>query len=143
MDDTIKFNDGTLKFSSEDDKAWSDWYSPSDFFGAPTSRKADDVIFLGDYKSKTQLEGPHDRNDAWLSIGDYQDNVEHPFHYTQGKQEAIDIIEDAIAEAPGSKQGFLQGQVLKYILRLWLKADAKEDAQKARWYLNRLIDSLN
>ena len=128
MDDTIKFNDGALKFCSEDDKAWSDWYSPSEFFGAPISRKADDVIYLGDYKSKTN---------------DCQDNVEHPFHYTQGKQEAIDVIEDAIAEAPGSKQAFLQGQVLKYILRLWLKADAKEDAEKARWYLNRLIDSLN
>ena len=83
----------------------------------------DDVILLGDFRNK-------------------EDNVEHPFHYTQGKAEAIDVIEDAIAEAPGPKAGFLQGQVLKYMLRLWLKVDAKEDAEKARWYLNRLIDSL-
>jgi hypothetical protein len=133
MDDTISFNDGNIKFSSDDDKAWSDWYSPSEFFSrndgvagglgidaAPNG----DVIFLGDYKGN-------------------EDNVEHPFHYTQGTQEAIDIIEEAMAEAPGPKAGFLQGQVLKYMLRLWLKADAKEDAEKARWYLNRLIDSLN
>ena len=62
-----------------------------------------DVIFLGDYKNKEE------------------DNVEHPYHYTQGRQEAIDVIEDAIAEAPGPKAGFLQAQVLKYMLRLWHK----------------------
>ena len=85
----------------------------------------DDVILLGDFRNKEE-----------------DNSVEHPFHYTQGKTEAIDVIEDAIAEAPGPKAGFLQGQVLKYMLRLWLKVDAKEDAEKARWYLNRLIDSL-
>ena len=52
------------------------------------------------------------------------------------------MIEDAIKEAPDTKAGFLQAQVLKYMLRLWHKIDAKEDAEKARWYLNRLIDSL-
>ena len=71
------------------------------------------------------------------------DMVDSPAHYTRGKQEAIDIIEDAIADAPSNKQGFLQAQVLKYMLRLWLKTNSKEDAEKARWYLNRLIDSLN
>ena len=110
MDDTISFND---------DKAWSDWLTPSDYFA-----KRDNVITLGNFK-------------------DAEDNVNHPSHYTQGTQEAIDIIEEAIAEAPGVKQGFLQAQVLKYMLRLWHKIDAKEDAEKARWYLNRLIDSLN
>ena len=71
-----------------------------------------------------------------------EDLVNHPYHYTQGKVEAIDVIEDAIKEAPGAKAGFLQAQVLKYMLRLWHKIDAKEDAEKARWYLNRLINSL-
>jgi len=86
----------------------------------------EDIIFLGDYKNKSKKE----------------DSVDHPFHYTQSRTEAIDVIEDAIKEAPNSKAAFLQGQVLKYMLRLWLKIDAKEDAEKARWYLNRLIDSL-
>ena len=61
---------------------------------------------------------------------------------THGKVEAIDIIEDAIKEAPTTMSGFLQGQVLKYMLRLWHKIDAKEDAQKAKWYLEKLISSL-
>jgi hypothetical protein len=124
MDDSINFNDGTLKFSGIDQKAWDDWGTPSEFFGRNdgiAGEASKDVIKLGDYR----------------------DNVEHPYHYTQGKTEAIDVIEDAIAEAPGPKSGFLQAQVLKYMLRLWHKVDAKEDAEKARWYLNRLIDSLN
>ena len=134
MDDTIKFNDGNLKFDNlKGIDLWDSWSTPSEFFSrndgiggglgidaAPNG----DVIFLGDYQGK-------------------EDSVNHPSHYTQGNQEAIDVIEDAIAEAPGVKEGFLQAQVLKYMLRLWHKIDAKEDAEKARWYLNRLIDSLN
>ena len=78
-----------------------------------------------------------------INISDAHDAVNSPSHYTKGRFEAIDVIEDAIEEAPSTKTGFLQGQVLKYLLRLWHKIDAKEDAEKARWYLNRLIDSLD
>ena len=70
------------------------------------------------------------------------DSVNSPSHYTRGKTEAIDVIEDAIQDAPSPKDGMLQAQALKYLLRLWLKADPEEDAKKARWYLNRLITSL-
>ena len=77
----------------------------------------------------------------WMS--DEPDMVNNPAHYTSGRTEAIDVIEDAIINAPTVMDGFLQGQALKYLLRLWHKIDAKEDAEKARWYLNRLIDSLN
>ena len=73
----------------------------------------------------------------------YGDMVNSPSHYTSGRHEAIEVIEDAITEAPTSNAAFLHGQVLKYMLRLWCKIDAKEDAEKARWYLNRLIDSLD
>jgi hypothetical protein len=70
------------------------------------------------------------------------DNVNSPSHYTQGKTEAIDIIEDAIAGAPSVQLGMLQGQVLKYLLRLWFKKNPLEDAKKAQWYLRRLINKL-
>ena len=66
-----------------------------------------------------------------------------PAHYTKGKQEAIDTIEDAIADAPSAKAGFLQGQTLKYLLRLWHKGNSIQDAKKAEWYLSRLIQTLN
>ena len=68
--------------------------------------------------------------------------VNSPAHYTRGTQECIDIIEEAIQDAPDPKAGMLQAQALKYMLRLWLKGNAPQDAEKARWYLNRLIEHL-
>ena len=95
-----------------------------------------------------RLESKHADNNAWLNIDAFRgsaspdDRVNSPSHYTQGTQEAIDIIEEAIGDAPSVKAGMLQAQVLKYLLRLWYKDNPAEDAKKARWYLNRLIDSL-
>ena len=91
---------------------------------------------------KFKMQNKHAIDDRWLSLVN-EDMVNSPSHYTKGKVEAIEIIEDAIEEAPSVKHGMLQAQVLKYMLRLWHKIDAKEDAEKARWYLNRLIDSLD
>lgn len=70
------------------------------------------------------------------------DRVNHPPHYTKGKYEAIDVIEDAVQFAPDSVIGGLQWQALKYILRMWHKDKALEDAKKAQWYLTRLIETL-
>lgn len=70
------------------------------------------------------------------------DMVNHPAHYTKGKYEAIDVIEDAVARAPDPVRGALQWQVLKYTLRMWDKYAPLEDAKKARWYLDRLIHKL-
>lgn len=70
------------------------------------------------------------------------DMVNSPAHYTKGGQEAIVTIEDAIAGAPGPITGMLQGNTLKYLIRLWDKGNAIQDAKKARWYLDRLIDKL-
>ena len=89
-------------------------------------------------------------NDDWLDFRAYNctdrladDRVNSPSHYTRGSQEVIVTIEEAIQDAPTVKDGMLQAQVLKYILRLWLKDNPAEDARKAEWYLKRLIDSLN
>lgn len=104
----------------------------------------DDNLWTGPFHLKPDsLESKHATNDAWLNLGKEPDMVNNPAHYTSGRVEAIEVIEDAILNAPTNMDGFLQGQVLKYMLRLWHKIDAKEDAEKARWYLNRLIDSLN
>lgn len=70
------------------------------------------------------------------------DSVNHPAHYTAGSVEVIDILEQAAAVAPDPVVGGLQWQALKYLHRMWLKDAALEDAKKARWYLNRLIDRL-
>ena len=72
-----------------------------------------------------------------------QDIVNHPSHYTAGRIEVIDFIEDCVRQAPDAVVGGLQWQVLKYISRLWLKDDPALDAGKARFYLNRLISTLD
>ena len=77
-----------------------------------------------------------------LKINQKEDLVNSPSHYTQGGQEAIVTIEDAISSAPGPVTGMLQGNALKYLIRLWSKNNAIQDAKKARWYLDRLIARL-
>jgi hypothetical protein len=70
------------------------------------------------------------------------DPINHPPHYTAGPIESIDVIEQTVAHAPTPVLGGLQWQVLKYLIRLWHKGNALQDAQKARWYLDRLIQRL-
>tara|TARA_Y100001938_G_C8080788_1_gene428921 strand:+ start:1074 stop:1406 length:333 start_codon:yes stop_codon:yes gene_type:complete len=70
------------------------------------------------------------------------DLVNSPAHYTRGSSEAITIIEEAIQDSDNPVMGMLHSQVLKYLLRLWLKENPLQDAKKAQWYLNRLIEKL-
>lgn len=62
------------------------------------------------------------------------DTVNHPAHYTDGKIEVIDFIED-------KKLGFCLGNAVKYIARAGKKDPSKEveDIRKAIWYLNRYL----
>jgi len=65
------------------------------------------------------------------------DPVNHPAHYTDGKIEVIDFIDD-------KKLGFCLGNAVKYIARAGKKDPAKtvEDLQKAVWYINHEIELL-
>ena len=65
------------------------------------------------------------------------DPVSHPAHYTDGKIEVIDFIED-------KGLNFHRGNAVKYIARAGKKDPTKEieDLKKARWYLDREIDRL-
>ena len=65
------------------------------------------------------------------------DAVEHPTHYTSGKIEVIDYIED-------QKLPYHLGNAIKYISRAGKKDPDKtvEDLQKAVWYINRYIGLL-
>ena len=70
------------------------------------------------------------------------DMINHPQHYTLGKIEVIDFIED-------KGLNFNLGNVVKYVARAGHKkssgksmdAKALEDLKKAQWYLNREIQS--
>ena len=65
------------------------------------------------------------------------DAVNHPAHYTDGRIEVIDFIED-------KKLNYHRGNAVKYICRAGKKDPEKtiEDLQKAEWYLHREIQRL-
>jgi len=67
------------------------------------------------------------------------DSVNHPEHYNQGQIETIDYIVDVLGEYDSIH--YCHGNVLKYLgSRLWNKNDPVEDAKKARWYLDKMIE---
>ena len=70
-------------------------------------------------------------------IEEDNDQVNRPSHYTDGKIEVIDFIED-------KKLGFCLGNAIKYIARAGKKETDKEaqDIKKAIWYLNRYLKEL-
>ena len=74
------------------------------------------------------------------SAAPVNDPVNHPAHYTSGGIECIDAIEAAVGYYP-PKLAFLAGQVIKYVWRAPLKGTFKQDLEKARFYLNRMIDN--
>lgn len=65
------------------------------------------------------------------------DQVNNPKHYTDGKIEVIDFIED-------KKLGFHLGNVVKYVARAGKKDPDKvlEDLKKAEWYLKRYCEMI-
>lgn len=66
-------------------------------------------------------------------------NVDKPDHYTFGKYECIDVIEELAKQNDlQGAEGFLYGNVIKYLWRYKHK-NGIEDLQKAKWYLERLI----
>lgn len=67
------------------------------------------------------------------------DPVNHPPHYTKGKLETIEIIEEIVASYPDAVIGGCIWQVIKYIDRAPHKGNLLEDLKKAQWYLNRAV----
>ena len=66
-----------------------------------------------------------------------EDVVNHPSHYTDGKIEVIEFIED-------KNLNYHKGNAIKYICRAGKKDPQKEieDLQKAIWYINREIKNI-
>ena len=66
------------------------------------------------------------------------DKVNHPSHYTYGKIEVINFIEQVTKDYK-PELAFAIGNAIKYISRANRK-NGKEDLDKARWYLNRAFE---
>mgnify|MGYP003125740736 FL=1 len=67
------------------------------------------------------------------------DMVNNPPHYNQAGIECIQAI--SAATDKGFKY-YLQGNVMKYLWRFDYKDKPLEDLQKAKWYLDRLIEEV-
>jgi hypothetical protein len=64
------------------------------------------------------------------------DPVNSPIHYASGPIECIEAMEASMS--PEAFKGFLKGNIQKYVWRYEAKGGV-ESLQKAQWYLNRLI----
>ena len=89
------------------------------------------VVTLANMVAKT-LEEPEVKV---VELPKQEDVINHPSHYTRGKIEVIDFIED-------QQLPYHLGNVIKYIARAGYKGDKLEDLKKARWYLDRYINEV-
>ncbi len=64
------------------------------------------------------------------------DPVNHPSHYTFGRFEVIDVLQDWFPSNP------LLWQVVKYVARAQYKGNTLQDLKKAQFYLNKQIAEL-
>ena len=81
---------------------------------------------------ETNKEKPLDKYILPRRINNNEDVVNHPSHYTDGKYEVIDFIEE-------SGVGFHLRNAIKYLSRAGKKNPDKiiEDCNKAIWYIKR------
>jgi hypothetical protein len=68
------------------------------------------------------------------------DLVNHPPHYASGSIECIEAIEVATEDLQGI-EAVCTANALKYLWR-WKKKGGVQSLEKAVWYINRLIDTL-
>lgn len=78
------------------------------------------VVTLANMVAKT-LEEPEDKT---IELPKQEDVINHPSHYTRGKIEVIDFIED-------QQLPYHLGNVIKYIARAGYKGDKLEDLKKS------------
>jgi hypothetical protein len=70
-----------------------------------------------------------------------KDNVNNPSHYNQGGIECIDAIAEGVRGLSGM-EAVCTGNAIKYLWR-WKHKNGVEDLQKAKWYIERLIDGID
>ena len=136
-----EYLDEYIKFTI-DNKEKTDNYNMSDYNKRMDERELD--AYYDDYQKRTgkpsdQLLKNNPRS-AFAPEGSIDpDMVNNPDHYTHNGIEAINVIE---AKLTGEQyEGYLQGSVMKYLLRSNYKGKRDEDLKKAQWYLNTLVEN--
>ena len=95
-----------------------------------------DALIERNYLLMFGIEGAPAENEPSTESPE-NDPVNRPSHYTDGKIEVIEFIED-------KNLGFCLGNAVKYIARAGKKDPTKEieDLNKAKWYIERRIKEL-
>lgn len=68
------------------------------------------------------------------------DEINNPSHYHGQTMNVIDVIDDFLE--PKMIEGYLIGNVLKYVLR-YQKKGGVQSLKKAQWYLNRTVQDFD
>lgn len=106
---------------------------------SPEESKPQKIESSGDFyvtPSRDKKPGPEDKitlETAEFDLRVEDNSVQSPAHYQLGGIEAIDVIDEAV-DNPAS---FYRGNAIKYLLRAGKKGDARQDLEKARWYIDR------
>ena len=69
-------------------------------------------------------------------MSEKEDMVNSPRHYNESGIECIDALQAMLGDG---FEAYLQGNIAKYLWRYKYK-NGGEDLQKAKWYLNKLIE---
>tara|TARA_B110000305_G_scaffold229643_1_gene280832 strand:+ start:51 stop:461 length:411 start_codon:yes stop_codon:yes gene_type:complete len=81
----------------------------------------------------------HEEVTKFLEEFRMDDPVNKPDHYNVGEIETIDYIVDVLGKYEAIS--YCHGNVIKYTgSRLWTKGNPIQDAEKAQWYLNKMIE---
>ncbi len=72
-----------------------------------------------------------------LNNAESPSNTDHPAHYNNGSIECIDAI--LSARGVEATKEFCICNAMKYLWRLGHKDDAKQEAEKAKWYLEKYL----
>lgn len=95
-----------------------------------TMTESQRIQFLNDMREDMMEEG------VTNSDRDPYDPVNHPVHYQANSGlEAIDVIDSFVPD----NYSYYMGNVLKYVLR-HVNKNQKQDLEKARWYLDKMIE---
>ena len=90
-----------------------------------------DTVAISTWDDEDAFDGYYGGSEDYVQKAN--DSVFSPKHYTAGKYEVIDVIEDW-------NLNFRLANTIKYIARHMHKGKPLEDLKKALWYLQREID---
>lgn len=104
------------------------------------------VTPLGDFCKACLLERYDDegvlKEFQTISEGAQKEAVNHPLHYGgDTPYECIKVLKEWLSE--DEYRGFCRGNALKYLCRVGKKDEAVQELKKARFYLDKLIESFS